>query len=148
MVKTIFLADDDADDRIFFEEALLDVNQPTTLTTATDGAELMDNLEKTVNKPPPPHLIFLDLNMPRKNGFECLREIRETPRLKDIPVVIFSTSSNQGEIDTTFSLGANCYVRKPNSHKNLVATIENVLALDLWNLKMQLPREQFVLAVA
>lgn len=145
MIKSIFLADDDADDRFFFAEALKDINEHTELTTAKDGAELMATLNEVVTAPPPPHVIFLDLNMPLKNGIECLREIRETTKLKDIPVVIFSTSSNQGEVDTTFSLGANCYVRKPSSHLNLVATIENVLALDFSSQIHQLPRDKFVL---
>ena len=112
-MKNIFLADDDADDRDFFEDALKEVNIKTELTLVKDGVELMTTLEETVTEPPPPHVIFLDLNMPRKNGYECLKEIRETPKLKNIPVVIFSTTSNEHTIEKTYSLGANCYVRNP-----------------------------------
>ena len=147
-MKNIFLADDDADDRMFFEEALKEVSIPTELTTSNDGVELMNTLETYVTEPPPPHIIFLDLNMPRKNGFECLKEIRETTKLKNIPVAVFSTSFNENSIDATYSLGANCYVRKPNSHKLLIKTINAVLALNLWEKNNQLSKERFVIAIS
>src|ERR1035438_6847359 len=94
-MKYIFLADDDADDCTFFEEALRDLQVQAQLTIVNDGVALMTTLDETVTEPPPPHVIFLDLNMPRKNGFECLDEIRQNPRFKEIPVVIFSTSDNR-----------------------------------------------------
>ena len=147
-MKNIFLADDDADDRDFFADALKEISVQTELTTANDGVELMTTLEETVTAPPPPHVIFLDLNMPRKNGFECLEEIRRTPKLKNIPVAIFSTTANENAIETTYSLGANCYIRKPNSHELLKKTIETVLALDLWENNSRLPKEKFVLAIS
>lgn len=147
-MKNIFLADDDPDDCDFFAEALKEVSVPTELTVATDGIELMTALEKNVTKPPPPHVIFLDLNMPRKNGFECLKQIRETSKLKNIPVVIFSTTANESAIETTYSLGANCYIQKPNSHQLIKKAIETVLALDLWKHSEQLPKEKFVLSIS
>ena len=89
----IQLADDDIDDRSFFEKALKEVSISNHLTTVNDGEHLMkylaDNLEQL------PNILFLDLNMPRKNGFECLVEIRENEKLKDLSVVIFSTSYPQ-----------------------------------------------------
>ena len=95
--KYIFLADDDEDDCMLFEDALREVNASTELATANDGVELMMLLGKTV--PPPPDVIFLDLNMPKKNGFECLAEIRNSKQFKDIPVVIFSTTGEKEAID-------------------------------------------------
>ncbi len=147
-MKTIFLADDDADDREFFEEALKEIDIQTTLTTVKDGAELMTVLVDNLLDPPPPHVIFLDLNMPRKNGIECLKEIRETPRLKNIPVVIFSTSAYPNAIETTYSLGANCYICKPNSHQLLKKTIETVLSHNFWERNQQLPKDKFLLAIS
>ena len=147
-MNNIFLADDDADDRAFFADALKEVNIQTELTTTSDGIELMTTLDESVTVPPPPHVIFLDLNMPRKNGYECLKEIRQTSKLKDIPVVIFSTSDNAHAIETTYKLGANCYVLKPNSHELLIRCIETVLGLDLWKHNRQLPKQEFVIAVA
>ncbi len=146
-MKNIFLVDDDADDRMFFEEALKEISTETELTTANDGIELMTTLEENVTAPPPPHVIFLDLNMPRKNGFECLKEIRETRKLENIPVVIFSTSANENSIEKTYSLGANCYIRKPTSHKLLIKAIETVLAFNFWEQNQQLPRDKFVLVI-
>ncbi len=148
-MKKIFLADDDSDDRDFFEEALKELNVPTQLTVAKDGVELMATLEKFVTiPPPPPHVIFLDLNMPHKNGFECLEEIRKNPKLKDIPVAIFSTTSSENAVDTTYSLGANCYICKPTSHKLLIKAIETVLSLELWLDNQKLPIEKFVLKIS
>jgi CheY-like chemotaxis protein len=145
-MKNIFLADDDADDRMFFEDALKQVTIPTQLTLSNDGLELMRNLESVI-EPPPPHIIFLDLNMPRKNGFQCLEEIRNTPKLKDIPVVIFSTTASDEAVNKTYQHGANHYICKPQSFELLVKAIETVLTLEMW-LKPQPPKEIFILAIA
>lgn len=145
-MKHIFLADDDVDDQLIFQEALKDIKIPTELTVAKDGMELMAALEETETAPPP-YVIFLDLNMPLKNGFECLEEIRQTPKLKNIPVVIFSTSCNAGAIDKTYSLGANYYVCKPSSHKLLIKAIETLLELELWGTNKQIQKEKFVLSI-
>ncbi len=146
-MKIIFLADDDADDRIFFEDALKAVKIPSQLTLSNNGLELMSNLE-TLTAHPPPDVIFLDLNMPLKNGIQCLKEIRETPKLKDIPVVVYSTTASESTVEATYSLGANCYVCKPNSHQSLINTIEAVLGLELWEQNLRLPRDKFVLAIS
>ena len=86
----IYLADDDADDRLLFEEALREVSDNVTVTTAKNGEQLMKFLGSA--KLPPPHLIFLDLNMPLKNGFECLEEIKGDKNFTGSLVFIFSTS--------------------------------------------------------
>src|SRR6187402_3499713 len=93
MLRNIILTDDDADDCSLFSEALREIYADISLTIINDGVSLMKKLDHTV--PPPPEVIFLDLNMPLKNGLECLQEIRNTPKLSDIPVVIYSTSSNK-----------------------------------------------------
>jgi CheY-like chemotaxis protein len=148
-MKTILLADDDADDRSFFEEALEEISLATELTIAKDGVELMTALDEIVTEePPPPHVIFLDINMPRKNGIECLKEIRENPRKKNIPIVIFSTTANEKAIETTYSLGANCYICKPVSHQLFKKAIETVLAFKFWEQNQRLPKEKFVLTIA
>ena len=147
-MKSIFLADDDADDREFFEDALNDMAIATELTTARDGAELMNTLDEVVTAPPPPHVIFLDLNMPNKNGFECIAEIRNSPKLKGIPIAIFSTTESESAVNETFLLGANCYIRKPTTHKLLKKAIETVLNLDFWENPQQLPKKKFVLKIA
>lgn len=144
-MKNIFLADDDADDCLFFKEALDELGVEAQLTIVNNGVELMTTLDETVTEPPPPHVIFLDLNMPRKNGFECLDEIRHNPRFKAIPIVIFSTSENIETVDKTYNQGANHYICKPSSHKALKKVIETVLKLDLWKQTTKTSRSKFLL---
>jgi CheY-like chemotaxis protein len=126
--KYIFLADDDEDDCMLFEDALREVSATTALRTANDGAELMDILENKI--PPTPDVIFLDLNMPKKNGFECLAAIRNTDKLKNIPVVIFSTSGEEEAINKLYDQGANYYIKKPGSFPKLKMAIQRILAID------------------
>ena len=126
--KSIFLADDDEDDCMLFEDALREVCTTTELTTASDGVELI-NLMKT-NVPPPPDLIFLDLNMPRKNGFECLELIRKTKQWKDIPIVIFSTTGQEDMVKKVYEQGANFFMRKPGSFPKLKQAIRQILDTD------------------
>ena len=94
---SVFLADDDADDRFLFEEALMKVRSNIELIAMNNGEQLMNRLED--KKSHYPNLIFLDLNMPLKNGIECLEEIKNDDKLKYIPVVIFSTSKQKETIN-------------------------------------------------
>lgn len=144
--KKIFLAEDDADDRMFFQDVLNEVDIDTSLVVADDGVKLMSVLDESV--PPPPDIIFLDLNMPRKNGFECLKEIRQTAKLKEIPVIIFSTTDSSQAIDTTYSLGANYYMKKPHTFALLKKAIEKVLATDLAHGTKQVSKDKYLLAIA
>jgi CheY-like chemotaxis protein len=127
---SIVLADDDTDDREMFAEVIGELNAGIQLTCAEDGMVLLKLLQAT--EQPLPQLIFLDLNMPNKNGKECLDEIRKSERLKHIPVVIYSTSSSPKDIEDTFEKGANLYVRKPSSFNELRNITRTVLSLD-WN---------------
>ncbi|MEO7307443.1 MAG: response regulator [Ferruginibacter sp.] len=144
--KNIFLADDDADDRLIFKEALKELNVKTALTIITDGVELMSVLDITV--PPPPDVVFLDLNMPRKDGMECLREMRHIQKLKNIPVVIFSTSDHPGTIEKTYKLGATYFICKPRSFELLKKAIETILSFDSSLLTRQPSKEEYFLKIA
>src|SRR6476659_2508685 len=93
----LLLADDDIDDCTFFEDALKELPISATLSTVNDGAQLMNFLSMESDNPP--DVLFLDLNMPRKSGFECLSEIKSIDKLKDLPVIIFSTSLNMEVVD-------------------------------------------------
>lgn len=146
MMITIFLTEDDEDDRAFFEEALKELNTEIELKSLTDGEALMTSLSEVTAEPPPPHLIFLDLNMPRKDGFECLAEIKNNSHLKKIPIVVLSTSTNSADIDRTYALGANAYIAKPNKLKDLKKVIESALDLKLWLTQLSLPKNQYVLS--
>lgn len=123
----IFLADDDEDDRMMFGEALSEAASSATLQTASDGEKLLSLLAKSKVLP---NLIFLDLNMPNKNGVETLRELRQNARFASVPVLIYSTSNNDVDIEDTYKLGANLYVEKPYSYSDLVQLLGELLALN------------------
>jgi CheY-like chemotaxis protein len=133
----VLLADDDIDDCIFFKNALAELHQSTNLTTVRDGEQLMDYLSE--NSEQLPDILFLDLNMPRKNGFECLVEIKENEKLKDLHVVMFSTSYprdpnyEQDMINRLLKIGAFHFIRKPESFEQLKQAIEHALKLVVEN---------------
>jgi CheY-like chemotaxis protein len=125
----IFYTDDDKDDQFLFKEVVTSIN-PEHKVYQNHGGELLDMLR---TPPPKPDLIFLDLNMPHKNGFEVLAEMRKDIELENIPVVIFSTSNSETVIDTCRQLGASMYVSKPEAYPELVSRINSVLNLDWKN---------------
>jgi CheY-like chemotaxis protein len=128
----ILLADDDADDRKFFKDALKVLSLPANLSTVNNGEELMDHL--LANTEQLPHVLFLDINMPAKNGFECLAEIKQNNKLKDIPVVMYSTSSEQDKIKILFKTGADVYIHKPSNFAQLVQVIHHALPIAAENI--------------
>jgi CheY-like chemotaxis protein len=121
----ILLADDDTDDCIFFKKALEELQLSTNLTIVYDGEQLMQLLTKETNELP--HVLFLDINMPRKNGFECLSEIKTNNRLKALPVVMFSTSYSQDKVSLLFKIGAHVYIHKPGDFAQLIQVIHHAL---------------------
>lgn len=131
----ILLADDDIDDCFFFEKALREISLSTKLTILNDGERLMDYLSN--NTTMLPDVLFLDLNMPRKSGFECLTEIMENQMMKDLYVVMFSTSYTldrnyeQSMIDVLYKIGAQDYIRKPADFSKL----KELILLSLTKLK-------------
>lgn len=129
----ILLADDDTDDRYFFEKALKEIPLVTRLTTVKDGEELMHYLE--ANTLQLPDVLFLDLSMPRKSGFECLSEIKENIGLIHMPVIMFSTSYardihyEQCMVDMLYKIGAENYIRKPGDFELLKKVIYEALII-------------------
>ena len=123
----ILLSDDDEDDRDFFKRALEVLPVSTQLATVSDGEQLMNYLSENTGHLP--HVLFLDINMPRKNGFECLKEIKENKATQDLPVVMFSTTNSQDIISVLFKNGAGVYIRKPSSFTELVQVIHHALPL-------------------
>lgn len=127
----ILLADDDTDDRIFFERALINTNIPSQFASVRDGEQLIEYLNSHLENLP--EVLFLDLSMPRKTGFECLTEIRENNNFDAIHIVMFSTSYTkdtgyeQGMIETLLQNGAQNYIRKPNDLHLLQESIHKVL---------------------
>ena len=139
------LADDDKDDTGLFHEILEELHIATELTIVHNGEHLMRFLKEEKRKIP--DVIFLDLNMPRKNGFQCLAELKKDEKLKQIPVIIFTTSNELQVINLLYKTGAHYYIRKPNNIEQLKKLIQ--LALDLTAQKSisQPPKDEFILSV-
>jgi len=141
-VLNILLADDDKDDRLFFDLALKELEFPTNLVTVEDGEKLMDYLLKNTEKLP--DVLFLDLNMPRKNGSECLSEIKSNPKLSRLPVVIYSTSVHDDIADMCYKNGAHYYVPKRDFNE-LIKILHHALTLMVKNKFAKPARERFIL---
>lgn len=128
---TILMADDDADDRQMTLEAFEESRLANDLRFVEDGAELMDylfhrNKYSDPSNSPRPGLILLDLNMPKKDGREALREIKSDPRLKSIRIVVMTTSKAEEDILRTYDLGAESYVTKPVTFTSLVDVVRTL----------------------
>jgi len=139
------LADDDEDDRLFFKEAFEEVKINYSISAFNDGEQLMEHLYDTTN--PLPDIIFLDLNMPRKSGIECLKEIRANDRLKKISVAIYSTSSSEQDIEDTFVSGANVYIKKPNDFNMLKKILSDVVHINWQYITDGLNKDSFILSL-
>ena len=123
----ILLADDDIDDCNFFKDALEALQSSASLTMVHDGEQLMNWLSENVEHLP--HVLFLDINMPRKSGIECLSEIRQNKKLNDLAVVMFSTSNSWDTINMLFKSGSNIYIHKPSDFTQLKQVINHALPI-------------------
>jgi len=142
---TILMADDDPDDRELTRQAFRESRLANELHTVEDGEELLDYLRRrgryaALNGASLPGLILLDLNMPRKDGREALREIKSDPTLRRIPVVVLTTSKAEEDILRSYDLGVNSYVTKPVTFQSLVELVR-VLGR-YWFEVVELPAEE------
>jgi CheY-like chemotaxis protein len=141
----VLLADDDEDDRLIFKEALEDIKIKTIVITVNDGIELMDYLTRPDVRLP--DVVFLDLNMPRKNGMQCLEEIRNSAALKHLTIAIYSTSGAERDIEETFVKGANVYIKKPNDFSTLKKVVEEAMRIN-WQYHISgINKESFMLSL-
>lgn len=124
-ILNILLVDDDADDRLFFKEAMDEINMGTMVTVVNDGFQLLEYFNQSNQELP--DIIFLDINMPVKSGLECLRELRSDLRFRDVQIVIYSTSGADNDIEQAYSYGANCYLKKPGNFTELKTSLANIL---------------------
>ncbi len=123
-ITTIIIAEDDADDRLLIEDALNENNiSSEDLMFVDDGEALIETLDGNTNSP---CMVFLDLNMPKKDGRQALKEIKEDKRLKHIPVIVFSTSNSLDDIKTSYQNGVNTYFTKPSKYSDLVEILKTV----------------------
>ena len=118
--KIFMIIDDDKDDRFFFKEALTEMLSSVKCLEANSGIEALELLRKAAQLP---NFIFLDINMPRMDGYECLKELKKDEKLKNIPVIMYATSFTEESIDQLHKLGASSYLHKPTDMNKLPAQI-------------------------
>lgn len=137
---TVLLADDDIDDCVLFEDALTEISISTVLSTVNDGEQLMRKLfEDGVL----PDVLFLDLNMPRKNGYDCLIDLMANEKTRSLAVIIISTSFNPDIVKLLHSKGARYYIRKPDEFESLKSVIRK--GIQLANKRQHVSFSEFVL---
>lgn len=122
---TFFLADDDDDDIALFCEALTEIDPSIICHTAENGSQAFKTLsELSINRP---QVIFLDINMPILNGWECLKRIKQHPNLENIPVIMYSTSSSKKDLELASALGAICMMTKPDNFLQLKEILKTII---------------------
>lgn len=136
----ILLADDDEDDCLFFKDAIEELQLPVQVTTIHDGEALMLHLEASAANLP--QALFLDMNMPRKNGFECLTEIKNHSALKTLPIIVYSTFYDEEKANLLYSIGVHYYIRKPSDFEELKKVVHRTMML-LGHNKLQAAKENF-----
>lgn len=136
VVNSIILAEDDEDDQMMFKEVIQQFNSPIDLQIVADGRQLLSLLENIL-----PDLLFLDLDMPYRNGLQCLLAIRESARLQNLPVIMFSSTSRQVNIQTAYEMGAHLFLVKSSSFKEYASAINTIVRMD-WSLPHQI-KEQY-----
>ncbi|WP_207511152.1 response regulator [Longitalea luteola] len=125
---TLFIIDDDEDDQLFINEAMKDLNIPFTCFYANNGEAALKQLkDETI---PLPDFIFLDLNMPKLNGKDCLVEIKKLPRYSAVPLIIYTTSSSHKDRQEIMKLGAHYFLTKPTRISELCNCLINVFSMD------------------
>ncbi|HSH65467.1 MAG TPA: response regulator [Bacteroidia bacterium] len=122
-VKHVFLIDDDEDDRLFFVEAMQELNASVHCSLAENGKKALQKLKEMTELP---DIIFMDINMPELNGFECLKELKKCTVLQKIPVIMLSTSLSQQDINYSVELGAQMFFTKPSSYTKLCELLKQI----------------------
>lgn len=138
----ILLADDDEDDQTFFRESVDSLGIAAELKIFNDGEELLQYVFDTNARMP--DIVFLDLNMPKCNGVDCLSSIRKIKAYADVPVIIYSTSKQKNDILTTYNLGANLYVKKPNDFQSLPKLLNRIFSIN-WKGMKPFALDEFVM---
>lgn len=136
----ILMADDDKDDYEILKEAAEKTGEPLKITYAANWIQLWRLISKAL-----PDLLFLDLNMPVKDGIECLQLLRDDPKYDSVPIMIYSTSVNKTDIDKAYKTGANYFIVKPNTIDDITNIVKKLLSMGKEALLSVPPREEFVI---
>jgi len=137
----ILIADDDEDDKELFDEAISEISPYILISMVANGRELMQHLADHKL----PDIVFLDLNMPAMNGFECLEAIKKSDALKDLPVIIYSTSANWDQINKTYLNGASLYIQKPSNYQDIKKLLTKILEVDIEKFFIQPGKSEFLI---
>jgi PleD family two-component response regulator len=140
--KKVILVDDDQDDCLLFEDAMHDIGMVSKLEVANHGEELFQILSSPYKYSP--DIIFLDLNMPKMNGYECISKLRNSVELSKIPIVVFTTINQVEMIDWAYFNGADLFVLKPNSYVRLKETIRYVVNIDFHEESFRDNKQHFI----
>lgn len=140
----ILLADDNSDDRDIFGEVLNEMPVSVEFNSVPGGEELLNYL--SVHEKELPDVVFLDLNMPKINGYECLKKIRNNEKLKDLPVVICTVSRDKKDVDKTFKGDANFFIEKSYKFSDFVTAVKRAVNLVAEKHFAKPQRENFVLS--
>jgi response regulator RpfG family c-di-GMP phosphodiesterase len=127
MLYNVFYTDDDPDDQEMFIDAIHEIADNVKVSTQKNGKELLNLLQ---TPPPVPNIVFLDLNMPIKNGYEVLTEIKNIEHARNLPVIVFTTSDHAEAVEKTRQLGARLYVTKPTSYFTLKSMLKDIMSID------------------
>lgn len=139
-VRNLVIADDDRDDQVLLKEAIAELNTNISINTVSDGVQLLHHLK---NVSALPDLILLDVNMPNKNGLECMAEIRRDENLNQVPVVFLSTSRDLGDILKGYDSGASLFFSKPNSFSGIRNLVQSLLLIN-WKVFPRPEKNYFV----
>ncbi len=140
----IIVVDDDNEEGVLFSEKIKELNLPHAIYTATSCSALFDMLAQN----PLPHVIFMDINMPLPNGHECVKRLKAHPQYGHIPVIMYSISAAEQDIETSYAAGAHYYVVKPYAPQNLSHTLKRALTPDWRKPQPVAKREEFVIDVS
>jgi DNA-binding response OmpR family regulator len=138
----VFLADDDENDSFLFKDAIKQVGRNLSLTTFKDGFELMNHLNDIKNVLP--DFIFLDINMPYKNGFDCLTEIRSNKRLENLITIVYTTTSHIEDIQKALNMGGTLYFAKTSTFQELVNRLEKIFEMNWSDFNPECRMDKFV----
>jgi DNA-binding response OmpR family regulator len=138
MIASVLLAEDNLEQCFFFKKALKEIAPSIQFTEVHNGEKLMEILENYL-----PDILFLDLNMPCKNGMQCIQEIRENRVYNSLPIIVYSIEKRHHTIQTVFDFGANLYFVKPKEYTELVPSLKEILSMD-WSQPRAITKNYFI----